>query len=92
MKRRKAVLVGINADYNKVLDEYKRSVADLKMIENNFEQYRQKKEQEIQQMNLALNSFHQVGENENWMTEISLLDNELVNHFHAQANGVSCKI
>ncbi len=91
MKRRKAVLVGINADYNKVLDEYKRSVADLKMIENNFEQYRQKKEQEIQQMNLALNSFHQVGENENWMTEISLLDNELVNHFHAQANGVSCK-
>lgn len=30
MKRRKAVLVGINADYNKVLDEYKRSVADLK--------------------------------------------------------------
>ena len=92
MKRRKAVLVGINADYNKVLDEYKRSVADLKMTENNFEQYRQKKEQEIQQMNLALNSFHQVGENENWMTEISLLDNELVNHFHAQANGVSCKI
>ena len=92
MKRRKAVLAGINADYNKVLDEYKRSVADLKMIENNFEQYRQKKEQEIQQMNLALNSFHQVGENENWMTEISLLDNELVNHFHAQANGVSCKI
>lgn len=92
MKLRKAVLVGINADYNKVLDEYKRSVADLKMIENNFEQYRQKKEQEIQQMNLALNSFHQVGENENWMTEISLLDNELVNHFHAQANGVSCKI
>lgn len=92
MKRRKAVLVGINADYNKVLDEYKRSVADLKMIENNFEQYRWKKEQEIQQMNLALNSFHQVGENENWMTEISLLDNELVNHFHAQANGVSCKI
>ena len=92
MKRRKAVLVGINADYNKVLDEYKRSVADLKMIENNFEQYRQKKEQEIQQMNLALNSFHQVGENENWMTEISLLDNELVNHFHAQANGVNCKI
>ena len=47
MKLRKAVLVGINADYNKVLDEYKRSVADLKMIENNFEQYRQKKEQEI---------------------------------------------
>ena len=92
MKQRKAVLAGINADYNKVLDEYKRSVADLKMIENNFEQYRQKKEQEIQQMNLALNSFHQVGENENWMTEISLLDNELVNHFHAQANGVSCKI
>ena len=92
MKRRKAVLVGINADYNKVLDEYKRSVADLKMTENNFEQYRQKKEQEIQQMNLALNSFHQVGENENWMTEISLLDNELVNHFHAQANGVNCKI
>lgn len=92
MKRRKAVLLGINADYNKVLDEYKRSVADLRMIENNFEQYRQKKEQEIQQMNLALNSFHQVGENENWMTEISLLDNELVNHFHAQANGVSCKI
>ena len=92
MKRRKAVLVGINADYNKVLDEYKRSVADLKMIENNFEQYRQKKEQEIQQMNLALNSFHQVGENENWMMEISLLDNELVNHFHTQANGVSCKI
>ena len=92
MKRRKAVLAGINADYNKVLDEYKRSVADLKMIENNFEQYRRKKEQEIQQMNLALNSFHQVGENENWMTEISLLDNELVNHFHAQANGVSCKI
>ena len=92
MKRRKAVLAGINADYNKVLDEYKRSVADLKMIENNFEQYRQKKEQEIQQMNLALNSFHQVGENESWMTEISLLDNELVNHFHAQANGVSCKI
>lgn len=38
-------MVGINADYNKVLDEYKRSVADLKMIENNFEQYRQKKEQ-----------------------------------------------
>ncbi len=37
MKGRKAVLVGINADYNKVLDEYKRSVADLKMIENNFE-------------------------------------------------------
>ena len=92
MKQRKAVLAGINADYNKVLDEYKRSVADLKMIENNFEQYRQKKEQEIQQMNLALNSFHQVGENENWMKEISLLDNELVNHFHAQANGVSCKI
>ena len=92
MKLRKAVLAGINADYNKVLDEYKRSVADLKMIENNFEQYRQKKEQEIQQMNLALNSFHQVGENENWMMEISLLDNELVNHFHTQANGVNCKI
>ncbi len=90
--KKKAVLLGINADYNKVLNEYKHSVADLKMVENNFEQYKQKKEKEIQQMNLALNSYHQVGENENWMTEISLLDNELVNHFHTQANGVNCKI
>jgi len=92
MSQKKTALLSINTDYNKVLNEYKHSVADLKMVENNFEQYKKKKEKEIQQMNLALNSYHQVGENENWMTEISLLDNELVNHFHSQANGVNCKI
>jgi len=80
-------LIEENKQYTYYLQQYKQSLTELKLLKKDSEEYRKKKEQDIQNLQQTLSLFqNDKSRPESWDIEHSLINSPIIERLHELAN------